>query len=369
MKIRAAVLYDFHQQMKIEELEQIEPRANEIRVKMISCGICQTENAYRNKVWNTPLKMPIILGHEGAGIVEKTGPGVTKFREGDKVALTTPYCGYCEACRNGRTWYCEKLVELQTGGFDYYGTTPVSRNGSPVHILFNQSSLQDHAVLHINNAVKLPEDFDLRIAGPLGCGLRTGAGTVYNCLRPRVGEWVVIFGTGFVGLAAMWMAKAMGARTVMVDVLQSRLDEALRLGADYAVCTKDLEDWREAAAEIRALRGGRGMDYAVEGTGVPFCHKAAMLSMKIGGHCAQVANINAISYDNFSKDCNDGRQLTFVRMGNVDGEIIIPVMADMLQRGLFPYEELLTFYPFDRVNDALVDMQERRVFKPVILFD
>ena len=369
MKVKAAVLHDFNQLFTIEELDQIEPRANEIRVKLVSCGICHTENAYRTKLWNTPLKMPIVLGHEGAGIVDQVGPGVTKFKVGDKVALTTPYCGYCDACKEGKTWYCEHMVELQIGGYDYYGTTPISLNGKPVHTMFNQSSLQEYTVLHINNAVKLPDDYDMKIAGPLGCGLRTGAGAVYNCLKPRVSEWVAIFGTGTVGLAAMWMAKAMGAKTIMVDLIQERLDDALAFGADQTVCTQGIQDWHEVAEQIRKLADGKGVSHVVEGTGSPFCHKAAMASLKFGGHCAQVSNVNAIEFNSFTKDCNDGKEITFVRMGNVDGEIIIPIMADLYKRGMFPYDKLITFYPFEHVNEALLDLQNHVVFKPVILFN
>ena len=367
--VKAAVLKDFNQDFEIEELEQAEPEANEVRVKLVSCGICHTENAYRTKLWGTPLKMPIVLGHEGAGVVEAVGPGVTKFKVGDKVCMTTPYCGECDACKNGMTWYCERMVELQIGGFNYYGQTPLPLKGKPVHMMFNQSALQESTVLNINNCVKLPDDFNLKIAGPLGCGLRTGAGAVYNCLKPRVCEWVAIFGTGAVGHAAMWMAKAMGAKTIVVDINRKRLDEALTKGADYAVCTEGMTDFHEIAEEIRKVADGKGVHHVVEGTGAPICHKAAMLSLRFGGHCAQVSNINAMEFERYTKDCNDGRQITFVRMGNVDGEIIIPLMADMYKRGMFPYDELLTFYKFEDVNQALKDHHEGKVFKPVILFD
>lgn len=368
-KVKAAVLHDFNQDFVIEEVDQIAPRGNEIRVKVVSCGICHTENAYRTKLWNTPLKMPIVLGHEGAGIVDAVGPGVTKFKVGDKVCMTTPYCGYCDNCKNGRTWYCKDTVPLQIGGFDYYGTTPIALNGQPVHTMFNQSALEEYTVLHINNCVKLPDDFDLKIAGPLGCGLRTGAGTVYNCLKPRVCEWVAIFGTGAVGLAAMWMAKAMGAKTIMVDYNNKRLEEALEFGADKVVCTKDMTTSEEIADAVKKCAGDEVIPHVLEGTGNPMVHKAAMMSLTFGGHCAQVSNINAMQFNSYTKDCNDGKEITFVRMGNVDGNIIIPLMADLYKRGMFPFDKLLTFYKFEDVNQALADHHAGKVFKPVILFD
>lgn len=369
MKVKAAVLHDFNQDFVIEEIDQAEPGPNEVRVKLVSCGICHTEEAYRTKEWGTPLKMPIVMGHEGAGVVVKTGPGVTRFKVGDKVCMTTPYCGECDACRSGRTWYCERTGELLVGGLDYNGKTPLSLNGKPVYTLFNQSAFQEYTVLHINNCVKMPDDFNMKIAGPFGCGLRTGAGTVYNCLKPKVGEWVSIFGTGTVGNAAMWMAKAMGARVVMIDINQKRLDDAKAQGADAVLNTSGMTDFREIGQKIIELTGGKGADYSVEGTGVPLCHKSAMFSLKFGGHCGQVSNINAMSFDSYSKDCNDGKEITFIKMGNVAGDEIIPVMADMYQRGLFPFDKMITFYKFEDVNQALADMVAGKVYKPVLLFD
>lgn len=369
MKIRAAVLHDYNQFYKMEEIDQRDPIANEVRVKVVSCGICHTENAYRTQLWGTKLRMPMVFGHEGAGVVTMVGPGVTKFKVGDKVCMTTPYCGYCDACKNGKPWYCERTVELQSGGLDYWGGTPLSLNGQPVHLMFNQSALQQQTVLNINNCVKMPDNFDLRIAGPLGCGLRTGAGTVYNCLKPRVSTWIAIFGTGAVGHAAMWMAKAMGAKTIMVDMNQARLDDALEFGADAVVNTTGMTDPQEIANKIIEIADGKGCDNVLEGTGAPICFRAAMLSLKFGGHCASVSNVNEMNFKRFTKECNDGKEITFVRMGNVAGDIIIPIMADLYLRGMFPFDKLLTFYSFDEVNQALMDHHDGKVFKPVILFD
>lgn len=369
MKIRAAVLHDFNEDFKLEELEQQDPGPNEILVKLVSCGICHTENAYRTKLWGTPLKMPIVLGHEGAGIVEAVGPGVDKFQVGDKVCMTTPKCGVCEACKKGKPWYCERTVELQIGGFNYYGKTPITKDGKPVHLMFNQSAFRNHAVVHINNCVKMPDDFDMKIAGPLGCGLRTGAGAIYNCLKPGVGDYVVITGSGAVGLAAMWMTMAMGAVPVMVDVNPARLEAAKELGAAYTVCTQGMTDEDEIAEAIKAVNGGRGFYYLMEGTGHPMVHRAAMKSLLIGGHCAQVSNINAMQFKSFTKDCNDGKEITFVRMGNVDGDIIIPIMADLYKRGKFPFDKLITFYKFEDVNQAVKDHHDGKVIKPVLLFE
>ena len=253
MKMKACLLDGFHQDFHWEDdIEIIEPRANEIRVKIVSCGLCHTERAEQVNLWGLGLPFPIVLGHEGAGIVESVGPGVSKFKVGDKVAMSTPWCGTCPACASGQPWACEHTDELEIRGVDYFGTPgPLSRNGKPVYTFFNQSALAEYSTIHINNCTKLPDDFDLRIAGPLGCGFRTGAGAVYNVCKPKLNEWVIITGTGAVGFAAMWTAKAMGAKTVMVEV---------KAGEDSVTFTikTDKETVGEALQEHGLIEGEDG---------------------------------------------------------------------------------------------------------------
>ena len=240
MKIKAAVVDDQSKPMTIQELDIREPLDNEVRVKIISAGICHTDVAHATNEWGVPIPLPIVLGHEGAGVVESVGPGVTKFKPGDNVIVSNPSCGECDACSEGMEWYCEQAANLHIllDGVDFFGTTPLSRNGEPVSILFQQSSFAEYCVSNQRCITKIPDDFDMRIAGPIGCGMRTGAGTVYNVIKPKYGEWVIVNGAGTVGLSALWMAKAMGARVVITDVNDDRLKLAKETGADAIVDLK-----------------------------------------------------------------------------------------------------------------------------------
>lgn len=370
MKIRAAICDAYHAPLHIEDdVELIEPRAREVRVKIVSAGVCHTDMAFQNNEWNLPLTLPMILGHEGAGIVESVGPGVTKVKPGDHVCLTIPYCGECESCRRGMPWYCEHINTLNLSGKDYFGTNPFTWRGAPLSTCLGQGSFAEYCVQHENNVVKIPDDVDLKIAGPLGCGFRTGAGAVYNLLRPRVSEWVAVFGTGNVGMAAIWMAKAMGAKTIAVDVRDNRLEMAKELGADYTYNSAG-QDQYEIAAGIKAIADGRGVNYVAESTGVPLCNKAGMLCMKNGGLLAQIATVNAIEFPKgYTKEVNDTKRICFVRMGNVTGEEIIPVLIDMYKRGMFPMDKIVTYYPFEQVNQAMEDSLTGKSFKPILYFD
>lgn len=369
LRMKAALLRAHYQPLEIEEVEVRQPLANEVQVKLVSTGVCGTDWAFRDNVKNRPLPMPIILGHEGAGIVTAVGPGVTKVKVGDHVATSTPWCGACSACVSGEQWFCERVVELELEGHDYFGGSPISKNGKPVWLFLQESTFAEYVCINVNGIVKLPDDIDLKIAGPLGCGFRTGAGTVYNALKARPNQWIAIFGTGPVGMAAMWMAKAMGCVTIMVDVRDNRLEVAKDLGADYVLNSAGMSA-KEIAEAIRAFHGGKGIDLAADTTAQGEPVKACMMALRMGGTCACVAPLVSLSFDD--KPCNegfDGRNIVQIRMGNVEGDVIVPMLVDMYRRGQFPFDKLIKFYKFDEINQAMADSQSGKVMKPVLLFE
>lgn len=370
MKVKASVLEKQNTPVHFQTLDLIEPRANEVRIKMVGTGICHTDMAHAKREFGKDLNTPIVLGHEGSGIVESVGSSVTKVKVGDHVIISNPYCGVCENCLKGNQWYCDRSADFSIilGGLDYYGTTPFSRDNEPVHTLFQQSAFAEYIVTHENTVTAIDKDFDLKIAGPLSCGLRTGAGAMYNQLRPRPSDWVCITGAGPVGLSAMWMAKAMGAKTVIVDVNQSRLDLAKETGATVTINNTGMSE-DELANAVRAAADGKGTHFFVETAGNVTAMKACMKQMRGGGECAVLSVFGAISFDSYSFDCNDTHSITFGRMGNVANEVIIPVMVDLFKRGMFPFDKLIKFYPFDELQQAMDDSEEGRVIKPVVLFE
>lgn len=371
MKMKACVLYKQATPMRMEEVDIIEPRALEIRVKIKSAGICHTDIAHRDNEWNMPLGMPMILGHEGAGIVESVGPGVTKCKPGDKVILSNPSCGACEMCAKGEPWFCEQTsnLHLLTDGVDYYeGTHMTNSEGQGIYTLFNQGSFAEYVLAHERCVTKIDDNFDIRVAGPLGCGLRSGAGAVYNVLKPRPSDWVCITGCGAVGMSAMWMANAMGAKTLLLDINETRLEQAKELGAFATLNVKGLAP-DEISAKIHEICDGKGAHYLVEGSGVASVIKPAMKGLRAGGVCAQIGMAGSLSYQHYTNDCNDTHAIQWVRMGNVDNDVILPVLIDLYKRGKFPCDKTYTYYPFDKIFDAMADASAAKINKAVLLFD
>ena len=370
MKIKAAVVDKQGEPMSIQEVDIREPLDNEVRVKIVGAGVCHTDIAHANNEWNIPLPMPMVMGHEGAGIVESVGPGVTKVKPGDHVIVSNPSCGQCDACNGGKEWYCEQSANLHIllDGVDFFGTTPLTRDGEPVHILFQQSSFAEYCVSNQRCITKIPDDFDLKLAGPIGCALRTGAGSVYNVLKPTIGEWVLCNGAGPVGLAAMWVAKAMGAQVVVVDINDERLKLAKETGADQVVNTRGMSQ-EEAVQAILNAMGGKGAHHMVEATAVPSAIKTAMLAVRGGGQVAQAAVANEINFDSWFFGPVDSKIITFIRMGNVSNDIIIPVICDLYKKGQFPLEKIITYYKFEDILQAMDDCVSGKVIKPVLLFD
>lgn len=371
MKARAAILYAKHEPLRIETVEVREPRDKEVIVKVVSSGICGTEHAYQDDIWDIDFKMPVVLGHEGAGIVEKIGSAVTKVKVGDHVVIGKPCCGKCPACLEGKTWLCEGSMDfsLLSGGYDFYGTAPMkNEQGEDVYQLFEQGSLSEYVCIYEPMLTVISPDDDLRLMGPLGCGFGTGAGAVYSEIKPLPEQWIVITGAGPVGLAAMWMANAMGARTLIIDVKQNRVDQAKELGATEAINTAGMSE-EQITAAIKDIVGYRGSDGLVETTGVEMVIKATMKALKHGCTCAQVSAAPNVFFSNYINECNDGRKVHFIRYGNQNTDDFVPLMIQMWKDGKFPFDKLVSFYTLDEAQKAIDDSTAGIATKPIVLMN
>ena len=233
MKIRAAVLPAPHSSFAIEELELDEPRSNEVLVRIVATGICHTDLSVVEQ--DLPAPTPIVLGHEGAGVVERVGSDVRHVAPGDHVVLTFPSCGTCAKCVAGRAYFCEQILALALAGVRTDGSPTVRASDHPVcGCFFGQSSFATHALAYARNTVKVPREAPLEMLAPLGCGIQTGAGTVLNVLKPGGSDTIAVFGCGAVGLAAVMAAHLSGCRTIIaVDRVDSRLELARDLGATH----------------------------------------------------------------------------------------------------------------------------------------
>lgn len=365
MKIKAAVSYEHQAPLVIDELDLAEPRENEVLVKVVGCGICATDiSCIRDGLGglNSP---PIVLGHEGSGIVEKVGPGVTEFVPGDHVIISYPYCGECDFCRKGKVWFCNDGLKLINGGAMADGFSPLSKDGKPIHNYFGASCFADHLVSNTKNLVKVDPEIDLRYVGPMACGCMTGTGAVLNSIQPEPGSSIVVFGLGAIGMGAVMAANISRCTTIIaVDIVDSRLEAALKCGATHVINSSNVD----IVEEIMRITDGQGADYAVEGSGATPCVKAAYAATKTEATIAMVGVSHKVVFDNFFFDIYSKRTVS-INMGNAHPKLFIPQILDWYKRGLFPMENIVTFYPLEKINDAIEDSKSGATIKPVILFE
>lgn len=363
MRIAAAVSRAGTPAPEIAELELEDPRAGEIRVRLAACGICHTDlHAHEGRL--APL--PIVLGHEGAGVVEAVGEGVSGFAAGDRVVLSGSSCGACPSCLANLPSYCDTAMPRVFGGGRMDGSVALSAGPEPIHShFFGQSSFATHAIVPERTAVHVPDDVPLEKLAPLGCGILTGAGTVLNSLSLLPGQSLAVFGAGGVGLSAVMAARLAGAaRIVAVDLSGERLELARELGATD--CLRG--DEPDLVAKVRAVTG-RGVDASVNTTVAPEVFDVAMDCLAMRGTAAFVTAPRGEWAPNMFRMLSGGRALRGVLGGDADPRRFIPFLIEHWRQGRFPFDRLLTFYPFAEIARAFEDIRSGKAIKPVLLMN
>ncbi|HCT2494155.1 TPA: NAD(P)-dependent alcohol dehydrogenase [Pseudomonas aeruginosa] len=365
MKILAAVAEAPHDALQIRTLEQDEPRSDEVRVKIIAAGICRTDLDVRDGYLPTPL--PVVLGHEGAGIVEKVGTAVKHFSPGDHVVLSMGRCNECSFCQSGLPAYCIEHVERNFHATRSDGSVCLHDGTEAVHShFFSQSSHGTHAIAHQSSLVKVPKDVDLRLLGPLACGVMTGAGGVINSLCPSPGTSIAIFGAGTVGLSALMAAKIVGCtQRIVVDTKPERLQLALELGATHTVLAAPGIDVPE---EIRTLTDGLGVHSALESSGVKAVIGGALESLRELGTLVVTGVLpqgETVEFDAWR--LIRGRKVIGSVMGDTLPEIFIPRLIDFYRQGLLPLEKISSFYPLENINQAIADGISGQIVKAIVV--
>ena len=345
---------------QLETLDLESPRAGEMRVRIVACGICHTD------LHEHPGRMaphPIVLGHEGAGVVEEVGSAVRGFAPGDHVILSGSSCGHCPSCLENRPTYCDLAMPHCFGGQRLDGSTALACDGEAVHShFFGQSSFATQAIVPERTAVKVAKHLPLEKLGPLGCGVVTGAGAVIEALKVGFGDTIAIFGTGGVGLSAVMAAKLVGARRIVaVDLLPDRLELARELGATDTVLASD----EDIAAQLRGVTG-RGLDFTVNTTNVPSVHTVALECLAMNGTAAFVAAPRGEWSPQMFAMLAGGRMLRGVLGGDADPRLFLPRLIDNWEQGRFPFDRLLQFYDFSEIGQAFDDLANGRVIKPVL---
>ncbi|MEJ1966718.1 MAG: NAD(P)-dependent alcohol dehydrogenase [Gammaproteobacteria bacterium] len=363
MKTLAAVSREGLAAPVLETLDLEEPRAGEVLVRMVATGVCHTDVRVHSGLGpGTP--RPIVLGHEGAGIVEKLGAGVTSLAVGDHVVLSGASCGDCPNCHQNAPIYCVQMLPRNFGGLRMDGTSALSQNGAPIHAqFFGQSSFSQFAVAGERSAVKVTKEVPLEILGPLGCGVITGSGAVIRALEVGAGDTIAVFGTGGVGLSAIMAARLVGAsRIIAVDVLPARLALAKELGATD---TLDPNDTSEVVKAIRQIAPG-GVDFTLNTTSSPAIYTQALECLAVRGTGAFVTSPRGEWQPPMFHLLAGGRKLQGIVGGDAAPQTFIPMLIDYYRQGRFPFDRLIRFYSFDDIATAFQDMQRGETIKPVL---
>ncbi|CAN7380430.1 alcohol dehydrogenase catalytic domain-containing protein [Phenylobacterium sp. LjRoot225] len=359
--MRAAVLCQLHTTPKVEEIDLQEPMHGEVLVRIAASGICGSDVHVIHGVAPIGDSLPIILGHEGAGVVEAVGPGVTDLRRGDRVIITMGApCGHCDYCSRGRMPFCNGNPPKATYGEMDDGTYRLSKGGQPVYSFVGIGSLGEYAVVRRRKLVKVELDAPFESLCLTSCGVTTGLGAVFNCAEVTPGASVLVFGCGGVGLCIIQGAKIAGAaKIIAVDNNPAKLDLAANFGASH--CILSPQDPKELEAEIRKI-APRGVDYAFDAVGArPERLPSLMAMTDLGGLTVAVGVLGFA--DKVSVSAADllygARRLTGVRGGNGFPGLDIPRILDLYQTGRLKLDELIgATYELDDIAAAFDDAEK-----------
>lgn len=374
MKITAAVLeeiarpgpYAETRPLTVCALDLAPPQQGEVLVRVVAAGLCHSDLSVING--DRPRPAPMVLGHEGAGIVEAVGEGVRDLAPGDRVVFVfVPSCGHCPPCQSGRPALCEPGAAANGRGELLGGGTRLSRDGRPVHHMTGVASFATHAVISRRSLVRLDSDVPLHIAALMGCAVLTGAGAVFNMGAVQPGGRTAVLGLGGVGLAAILGAVAAGAETIIaVDTLPAKLEIARELGATHCFDAAD----PDLTGKVReATRGG--VDAALEFAGSARALEAAFALTRRGGttisagltHPSAVLNISPLTL------VAEERSLRGSYLGSGAPSRDIPRFLGLFERGKLPVEKLMTHrIPLDQINEGFDRLHRGEAIRQVIDF-
>ncbi len=360
--IRAAVLHEFGQPLVVEELELDPPKAGEVGVRMAASGVCHSDLHVAHGTH--PTSLPVILGHEGAGIIEQVGPGVTGLQPGDHVLLTwLPYCGHCRECVRGRPNICENTAWYDATMED--GTCRFHMRGQDVHH-YNTSSFAERSVVPARTAIKVDPSLPLAELALMGCAVMTGVGAVVNTAQVRPGDTVAVVGCGGVGMNVIQGARIAGAGAIIaVDVVPAKLELARQMGATDVIDASE----HDPVEAVRELVPG-GVDHAFEALGRPETIATAIALIGRGGEALLIGmappdarvGIDALT-TTLEERCVRGSWY-----GSCVPLRDIPLLVDMYRDGRLQLAPLITRCGLEDVNDAFARMEAGETARSVIVY-
>jgi aryl-alcohol dehydrogenase len=364
--MRAAVCRQGSDLFSLEELSIGDPRADEVLVRFTATGLCHTDLVVAGGWMPTPF--PVVAGHEGAGIVEAVGSAVSGFAPGDRVVASFSFCGSCRNCLMGQPAYCPYHFPLNFGAQRADGTVGLrDASGDPVRDhFFGQSSFADYGLCRPSSLIRIPETSPPdHVLAPLGCGVITGAGAVWNALKVSADATVAVFGAGAVGLSAVMAAAAVGASQIIVsDNHSNRLELAACLGATDVFDASD----GSGAEKVRELTRGLGVHFSVECTGVPEVMSEAVAALAPLGSAA----ILGVPPEGAKLRTNafallEGRTITGCIVGHQAPAVLVPRILRLHDKGCFPFEAMIRTYALDDIAKAADDARSGAAVKPVLV--
>ena len=367
MRTRAAVLEEFGQPLVVQEVELADPKSGEALVRLVACGVCHTD-LYTASGADPTGYAPCVLGHEGAGVVEAVGEGVTLVRPGDHViTLFAPECGKCIHCLSPRTNRCIAIRDRQNAGYLPDGTTRLFRNGEPLRHFMGTSAFAEHTVMPEIALAKVNPEAPLEACAPFACGLSTGIGAALYTARVEPGSTCVVFGCGLVGLGAVIGARLAGAeRIVAVDLSEQRLAHARHHGAtDTRVAGEDTVDW------VRSETGGFGADYTFEATGSVHVMRQAVEAAREAWGLATMCGVagKGETLDIVPRLLITGRRVAGSSFGGVKGRTQVPELVDRWLAGEIDADALVSHrIALDDVEHGFELMERRDGIRSVITF-
>ncbi len=363
MRASAAVLYEVHKPVVVEDVEVLEPGSHEVLVRWAANGVCHSD--YHVITGDYPHPLPVVLGHEAAGVVERVGAAVETVKPGDHVCSSyIPSCGKCRYCINGQPTLC--ALRDRPRWFMMDGTARFRRNGQPLHHFLQVSGYATHAVLPEESVIPVRKDAPLDVVCLVSCGVLAGAGPVFNRARVPPGASVAVWGCGGVGLNTIQAARLVGAgRIIAVDVMRQKLAWAEEFGATHVVDASK----EDPVARVQALSGTGGVDFAFEVVGTQKTIEQALLATRRGGTCVAVGVCPAgtrLSIDPML--FLQQRTLTGSSFGAGHQRTDVPMLIDLYMSGQYRIEELISRrVGLDELNHAFDLMLQGEVKRSVVV--
>jgi S-(hydroxymethyl)glutathione dehydrogenase/alcohol dehydrogenase len=367
MKIQAALVTAIHQPIQIETLELDPPHTGEVLVRLAACGVCHSDYHLISGATRHPL--PVVPGHEGAGIVEAVGEGVTHIRPGDHVILNwSPSCGHCFYCLHGKPNLCGTFIGPIWAGVMLDGTPRLSWQGQPAYHFSALAALADYTVVPQQSCVVIRNDVPLNIAALVGCAVTTGVGAVLHTAQVQAGDRVAVFGCGGVGLSILLGAQLAGAQQIIaIDRVPKKLELARRLGATHTINAAEVN----AVEAVRQLTEGRGADVAFEAVGLPQLQVDCVEAARPGGQAVLVglSAMDSITPLSGAKIARQEKTVLGCYYGSANTARDFPFLLDLYLAGKLDLDALVSqTYELSQINQAFEAMLSGEVARGVVTF-